>query len=93
MVITYRESQRNVKIYKVYLLNNRMKTIYFSDDNISDVSIDTAQTCLIKANITPQKEEKIKSLIIAYNLLKTLLKSYGVEVEEVKLKKKGKRKK
>lgn len=64
-----------------------MKEYYFNTDDLVEAQINTAQSCLIKANTTLKKDDKIKSLIIAFKLLEGTLKSYGVDLERLKIKK------
>ena len=47
-------------------------------EDLAEAQINTAQSCLIKANTTLIKEEKIKSLIIAEKIIRGTLKSFGV---------------
>lgn len=64
-----------------------MKEYFFSKDNLAEVNINTAQSCLIKAVTSIKEEEKIKALILASKLLDVTLNSYGVNIRDIKIKK------
>jgi hypothetical protein len=64
-----------------------MKKVFYSDTDLSDVSINTAQSCLVKANTTINKNEKIKSLIVASKLIDSTLRIYGVDINRTKIEK------
>lgn len=67
-----------------------MKEYYFNPDDFAEANINTAQSCLIKANTTAKHDDKIKSLIIACKLIEGTLKSYGIDLEKIKRKNKKK---
>lgn len=48
-------------------------------EDLIEAQINTAQSCLIKANTSLNQEEKIKSLIIAEKIICGALKSLGVD--------------
>jgi len=65
----------------------KMDNLIFSADDFAEANINTAQSCLIRANTSSNKEEKIKSLVIAERLINGTLKSFGVNIQDLKIEK------
>lgn len=65
-----------------------MKQIIISSDDILDMNIKLASDLLSGANVNPYKEEKLKSLVIAKQIIEKSLIDEGINVNKIKIKKK-----
>ena len=59
--------------------------VKFIDTDIVDINLKVAEQCLIKANVEENDERKIKSIIFAKNSIDNALKSYGVDIDNLKI--------
>lgn len=67
-----------------------MKEITISQDDILEMNIRVAKDFLVEANTTPYREEKLKALFMAYEMIKRSLLEEGIDVLDIKIKKKKK---
>lgn len=65
-----------------------MKDIIISQEDILDMNIRLIRDLVVSANTTPYKDEKLKSLVMANQIIEKSLFNEGVNLENIKIKKK-----
>jgi len=64
-----------------------MREIIVSQDDILDMNIRLARDLVVEANTTPYKQEKIKALFMANQIIEKSLINEGVDPQKTKIKK------
>jgi hypothetical protein len=64
-----------------------MKEIIISQEDILDMNIRLARDLVVQANTTPYKEEKIKALFMASQIIEKSLINEGIDPQKTKVKK------
>lgn len=70
----------------------KMKGILISPEDLLDMNVKLAKDLLIEANTSPYKDKKLKSLVLASQVIERCLISENINIEKLKIKKKEKNK-
>lgn len=65
------------------------RVIKVSDFDVADVNIEVAKQFLMKARCVNGEERKLKSIMFARQSIDNAIKSFGIEVQDIKFEKIG----